>query len=261
MEMFLADSHCHLTDAPLREDLPGVLARAARAGVKWLLVPGYDLCSSRAACRLAARHAELRAAVGLHPAWLKPSLAFSPETLRQLARLRQPAAIGEIGLDFALADFSQSRQLEALEQQLELAALLDLPVILHCRRAFEPLYAVLRNFPKNRGVLHAYGGGPQLAEKFLALGFYLGFGGNLTRPLARRVREAALLAPPERILLETDAPYIGSRGVVKGASEPRDLPAVALALAALRNWDPLAVAAWTTANFFRLFGVDEGKEK
>jgi len=255
MELF--DSHCHLTDPPLAQDLKGVMQRAASSGVEGFMVPGYDLVSSRTACRLASANSSIHAAVGLHPAWLTPATDFSPEPFRQLARLREPVAIGEIGLDYVLKNYSSSRQAEVLRAQLELAMVLSLPVIIHCRRAFEPLYRILREFPKVVGVLHAYGGGPQLAEKFLSLGYYIGFGGGLTRPQARKVRETAQIVPPERILLETDAPYIGSHTVAKGESEPQNVLAVAKSLAELRGWSLSETAAMTTANTFALFNLQE----
>ena len=255
--MKLFDSHCHLTDPPLAQDLDGVLQRAANSGVKNFIVPGYDLFSSRSACRLASANSSIFAAIGLHPAWLTPTSDFSPEPFRQLARLRAPVAIGEIGLDYALKEYSAAKQAEVLRVQLELATILSLPVIIHCRRAFEPLYLVLREFSEVVGVLHAYGGGPQLAEKFLSLGYYIGFGGGLTRPQAHKVKKTALMVPAERILLETDAPYIGSHTVAKGDSEPRDVLAVAHSLTDLRGWDIAETAALTTANTLRLFNLKE----
>jgi TatD DNase family protein len=222
------------------------------------MVPGCDLASSRAACRLAKAYPAIRAAIGLHPAWINQrhiENGFSPEPLRQMARLRAPVAIGEIGLDYALKTYSASTQKAILRAQLELAALLSLPVIIHCRRAFEPLYLILREFPGIVGVIHAYGGGPKLSEKFLALGYYIGFGGGVTRPNARKVRETALIVPPDRILLETDAPYIGSHTVAKGESEPKDVLAVALALAELRQLSLTEIASLTTANAEHLFNL------
>ena len=256
MELF--DTHCHLTDPPLSHDLNAVLHRAQAAGVSRFLVPGYDLASSRSACRLAKAHPAIKAAVGLHPAWINPSHlknGFSPEPFRQMARLRAPAAVGEIGLDYALADFSADFQARVLRAQLELAALLALPVIIHCRRAFEPLYLILREFIGVAGVIHAYGGGPQMVDKFLALGYYIGIGGGVTRPNARKVRETALIVPSDRILLETDAPYIGSHTVVKGESEPKDVPAVAQSLADLRGWSLVETVSLTTVNAERLFNL------
>jgi Tat protein secretion system quality control protein TatD with DNase activity len=163
--MKLFDSHCHLTDPPLSRDLDGILCRAQVAGVSRFMVPGYDLASSRSACRLAKSHPAIKAAVGLHPGWINSAgmkKGFSPESFRLLARLRAPVAIGEIGLDYALDNYSVDVQAKVLQAQLELAALLALPVIIHCRRAFEPLYLILREFPGVTGVIHAYGGGPQM---------------------------------------------------------------------------------------------------
>ena len=245
-----------MTDSPLAQDLDGVLQRAANLGVKNFIVPGYDLTSSRAACRLASANSSIYAAIGLHPAWIDQAhikTDFSPELFRQMARLRSPVAIGEIGLDYALKDFSTTTQAAVLRTQLELATVLSLPVIIHCRRAFEPLYLILREFPGVAGVIHAYGGGPKMVEKFLDLGCYIGFGGGVTRPNARKVRETLLIVPPDRILLETDAPYIGSHTVAKGESEPKDVSAVAQSLAELRRWSPAETAILTTANAERLF--------
>lgn len=256
MELF--DTHCHLTDPPLSHDLDGVLRRAADVGVSRFIVPGYDLVSSRSACRLTKTYPAIQAAIGLHPAWINQNYmknGFTTEPFRQMARLRLPVAIGEIGLDYALDDYSVATQAQVLRTQLELAALLSLPVIIHCRRAFEPLYLILREFSGVSGVIHAYGGGPKMVEKFLALDYYIGFGGGVTRPNARKVRETALLVPPDRILLETDAPYIGSHTVAKGESEPKDCLASAESLAALRGWSLAETAALTTANAERLFNL------
>ena len=258
VEMGIIDTHCHLTDLPLKNNLDEVIQRAEIAGVDRFVVPGYDLASSRAACRLAAASPAIKAAIGLHPAWLGTAEAktgFSPEPFRQLARLRHPVAIGEIGLDYALADYSAAVQADVLETQLELAALLSLPVIIHCRRAFEPLYLSLRKFPGVIGVIHAYGGGPKLVEKFLDSGYYIGFGGGVTRPHARKVRETARIVPDDRILLETDAPYIGSHTVLKGESEPKDCLAAAQALAELRGLSLAEIVALTTANAASLFKI------
>ena len=167
--------------------------------------------------------------------------------------MRHPVAIGEIGLDYALEDYSVAVQAAVLETQLELAAILSLPVIIHCRRAFEPLYLILRKFSGVIGVIHAYGGGPKLVEKFLDLGYYIGFGGGVTRPHARKVRETALIVPDDRILLETDAPYIGSHTVLKGESEPKDCLAAARSLAELRGLSLEEIVALTTANAESLF--------
>ncbi|MBN2705940.1 MAG: TatD family hydrolase [Deltaproteobacteria bacterium] len=252
--LYLLDSHCHLTDSPLCEDREAVLQRAAAAGVRAYVVPGYNLLSSRAACRLAAARAEVVAGIGLHPAWIEAEKKFDPEPFRQLARLRAPRAIGEIGLDYALPGFQAELQAEVLTAQLELAELLGLPVILHCRRAFEPLYLILRKFPRITGVIHAFAGGLIMAEKFMELGYYLGLGGALTRVEAQKLRQLAAQVPAERLLLETDAPYLGSATVAKGQSQPADLAATARALAEIRGWDLEEVAAVTLANARRLFG-------
>ncbi|MBW1646053.1 MAG: TatD family hydrolase [Deltaproteobacteria bacterium] len=251
------DSHCHLTDEPLAGRLEAVLARARRAGITGIMVPGYDLDSSRAAARLAGRHPGLVFAVGVHPGWLERE-TFPAAGLRRLAAELRPAAIGEIGLDFALPGHDPARQLAALECQLDLARELELPVILHCRRAFQPLYDLLVNFPGLTGVLHAFNGGPEMAAKFLARGFHLAFGGGVTRPNARKIRRTVPLVPGDHLLLETDAPYIGGHEIPADQMEPARLPLIAAALAALKNWDLEETARRTTANARRLFRLEEG---
>lgn len=249
MELF--DTHVHLYEAPLRDDPEGVFARAAAAGVTRMLVPAYDLDSWNATLD-AARRPGVYAALGLHP-WV----ADRP---LDLARLREAliehraAAVGEVGLDAATGpDLAVQRG--ALRGQLELACELDLPAILHCRGAFEDLLALLRDYaPRLRGVVHAFARGPELLERFLALGLHVAFGGAATRPGSRAVRSAPLV-PDDRLLIETDAPSIGLHGIPAHEVEPRHALDVARAVAGLRGVTVEALAERTTANARALFRV------
>ncbi|MBN2231306.1 MAG: TatD family hydrolase [Deltaproteobacteria bacterium] len=251
----LFDTHCHLTDEPLAGRLEDVLTTARKHGVHRIMVPGYDPESSRRALALAARHEGICAAVGLHPGRLEPGAAFPASGLRTLLAAGSARAVGEIGLDYAGPDHDQRHQREVLEHQLDFAREFDLPVILHCRKAFQPLLDILRQHPGIRFVLHAFGGGPEMAAAFLDLGGYIAFGGGVTRPNARRVRRTAPMVPADRMVLETDAPYIGSHTVPKPLLEPRHLPDIAAALAALRGMEPEEIAAVTTTNANRLFRI------
>jgi TatD DNase family protein len=250
----LIETHCHLYSPPLVDDLPGVLNRAAAAGVHDVVVPGYDAGSWDDTARLAAAHPGVHAALGLHP-WV----ADQPLDLAALAaRLREShaVAVGEIGLDTKIASPSLAVQIAALTAQLDLARDLDLPVILHCRGAFEDLARLLvRYAPRLRGVLHAFSRGPDLAARFLDLGLHLGLGGAITRPHAERVRRVAASAPLDRIVLETDAPSIGLHEVEAARTEPCHVRDVALALAELRGDDLAAVAAATSTSARALFGI------
>ncbi len=255
--MALVDTHCHLYSDPLSESVDAVLLRAAERGVTRVIVPAYDQSSWSDVSALAERPAVF-GAWGLHP-WVAD--AVDPDELKVLlaARLSDPSGavcVGEIGLDTKLDPGGPdlATQLAVLRPQLELADDLGVPVILHCRGAFEELLAELARFGgRLRGVLHAWSRGPELAERFVQVGLALGLGGALTRPTARRVRRTAQRLPLEAFVLETDAPYIGLDGVPPEEVEPAHVADVAAALAGLRDESIETIAEVTTGHAERLF--------
>ncbi len=254
--MELVDIHCHLFMEPLSRDPDAVLERARAAGVRRIIVPAYDLTSWPAVADL-ARRPGVHAMYGLHP-WV----ADQPLDLNRLQEvLSGPevvgVGVGEIGLDFKVPSPGREVQLCALEAQLDLAVQLDLPVALHCRGAFEEMLAVLAAYaPKLSGLVHAFTRGPQLAERFLALGLHLSYGGGITRRHAKRARRGAAGAPLGRLLLETDAPSIGLQEVPPEQVEPRHVRPIAEALAEIRGMSVEEVAAATTENAKRLFRIE-----
>ena len=275
--MNLVDTHCHLNHPPLGDDPGAVLARAAAAGVTRVVVPAYDTPCWDALGRLAGRPG-VAMALGLHP-WLAHDLPAQVAVLdqtstaigdpgRALDRLIDhlaaratvppaPVAIGEIGLDTKIAASGLAQQVPLLARQLALAVDLDLPVILHCRGAFEELLTEIgRHGGRLRGVLHAYSRGPELAARFVDAGLHIALGGAVTRARARQVRRAAQTMPPDRLLLETDAPSIGLEGIPPEATEPRHVLEVARAVASLRGASLDVIAAATTANAMALFALD-----
>jgi len=250
---FLIDTHCHLTFPPLCENLPAVLDRASQAAVNTVVVPAYDPPSWDEVARLAADHPKtIYPSLGLHP-WV----ADQPLDLVALDRMLRESgavAVGEIGLDGKVESPSLEVQIPVLQQQLELARDLDLPVILHCRGAFEELLTMLERFtPRLPGVLHAFTRSPDLARRFMKMGLHLGIGGAVTRDRARQTRATVEAVPLERLLLETDAPSIGLEGVEPIAAEPHHVRNVALAVADLRGITLEAVMTATTENARRLF--------
>lgn len=288
--MQLIDTHCHLNHPPLSLDTDGVLARAADAGVTRVVAPAYDATSWDDLARL-GRRAGVSAAFGLHP-WLAhdlpgqvavlagrsaghpPDLAPAgapagpvPPAAQAAALAELPAllqarlaaggavAVGEIGLDTKISASGLAQQQPLLELQLALAADLDLPVILHCRGAFEELLAAVnRHGGRLRGVLHAFSRGPDLAARFVAAGLHVALGGAVTRDRAQQVRRAARTLPLDRLVLETDAPAIGLQDVTPEQTEPRHVLEVARAVAALRGESPATIAEATTASATALFG-------
>lgn len=253
--MEIIDTHCHLSFDPLAGDLDGVLHRAEAAGVSKIVVPAYDLDSWPVIGEIANRN-DVFAAFGLHP-W-KAQEELNLDVLSSFLTGPKVVAVGEIGLDFKVdGGFDGEQQLSVFQAQVGLACDLGLPVILHCRGAFQEMLGVLGHFaPALRGVVHAYSRGPEIAQQFLDLGLFIAFGGAVTRPNARRAHRSALAVPSDRILTETDAPSIGLDGVDAEHAEPRHVLDVVLALAKLRGKQPEQVAAQTTANANDLFRFD-----
>jgi TatD DNase family protein len=256
--MNLTDTHCHLNMPPLSADLDGVLARASAKGVTRVVVPAYDEDNWPEVSALADRP-NVFAACGLHP-WVAhevpPGRALEDFCQRLASQLSSGfhVAVGEIGLDTKVQECGLAEQLPVLEAQLALAVDLDLPVILHCRGAFEELLdAVNKHGGKLTGVLHAYSRGPELAERFIDAGLHIAFGGAVTRDRAKRVRNAAARLPLDKIVLETDAPSIGLDGVLPEDTEPRHVRDLAQAVADIRDESIETIAEVTTANACRLF--------
>ena len=252
--MELVDTHCHLFSPPLLESAAEVLERAADAGVAQVVVPCYDRDSWPLVVDLAREHAATFAAFGVHP-WVADR-AFSPDRLRELLGWGRSAwvrAVGEVGLDYALPNADPERQREVLGAQLDLALEHDLPVILHCRDAVDDLEAMVRERPGLRGVVHGLSRGPELALRFVALGFYVGLGPLVTRQGAHRVRQAAVELPLDKILLETDAPKTAPADLPEGEGEPAHVARVAEAVSELRGVEVEQIASQTTENARSLF--------
>ena len=247
------ETHTHLFMPPLADDITGVLERARQNAVTRCIVPAYDLASWSDVIAL-ARDDVVYPALGQHP-WVAAE-PLDILRLEQLLRDSGAVAVGEIGLDFKIETPGPEIQMQVCKQQLQLASDLDLPVILHCRGAFEQLLACLEVFtPRLRGVLHAFSRGPDLAQRFAGTGLYIAFGGAVTRPRAKQARRSAEILPLDKIVLETDSPSIGLEDVPPQQVEPRHVRQVAAALAEIRGETLETIAEVTTANAKELFGL------
>jgi TatD DNase family protein len=253
--MTFVDTHCHLNFAPLRENLPAVLARARACRVARIVVPAYDLASWDAVETLAGNHEGVYAALGLHP-WASDD-PLDCDDLASRLKACDAVAVGEIGLDFKLDGVNRDRQLSVLADQLEVARRLDLPVLLHCRGAFEELFGLLDKYKGVRGVVHAFSRGPELLARILAFDMYVAFGGTVTRPGAKRARRSARSAPLSHLLTETDAPSIGLHGVTPEQVEPRHVVDIVQTLSQLRGATVKEISeqVWDNAN--RLFQFEK----
>lgn len=257
--MRLIDTHAHLTMLAKDGDLAGVLERSRQAGVdRWITV-GTDVADSVAAVELSRNCEGMYCTVGIHP---HDAGKQSGEYLAELRRLSGEApvvAIGEIGLDYHYEFSPRESQLKVLEEQLELAGELSLPVVIHCREAMEDCLAVLDAWGHYDKVVvfHCFGGGAEEAESVLVRGYYVSFTGTLTFANAEAVREAARQAPLDRVFLETDCPYLAPAPKRKvRPNEPSLLVHTAAKLAEVHGMTLDEIAEITTQNSRVFFGWD-----
>jgi len=245
------DTHCHLG---FGEAAPAAVhSRALEAGVERMLDVGIDLVSSTAACERAAALRGVGWTAGLHPNHAG-RLEVEWAGLEALGRRPDCCAVGETGLDFHWNRATAVEQVAAFERHLAFALDLGKPVVVHSRAAFPRTHEVLEAFPGVRGVFHCFSGGVDEARRALDLGFYLSFAGPLTYPKADDLRAAARFAPADRVLVETDAPFLPPQGRRGEPNEPAWVRATLERLAAECGLSFEAAAARTTANGERLFG-------
>jgi TatD DNase family protein len=262
--MRLVDSHCHLQDQAFAGELPGVLARARSAGVEAIVDCGFDLASSVSAIRMAEDDDILVAAAGIHPHDARDVTAAMLAELESLAALQAVAAVGEIGLDFYRELSPRATQREVLARQLEIAVRLGKPVSVHSRGAEDEIYGPLAEYaaasPLTRegrpaGVMHCFGGTVEQALRFVALGFLVSVACSVTYPGAAETRRMAAALPLDRLLVETDSPYLPPQALRGKRNEPALVGAAVQAIAAARGQAPGIVAEATAMNAAGLFGL------
>jgi TatD DNase family protein len=250
------DTHCHLNHPEFASDRAQVWNRAQEAGIRYAIVVGYDLASSEWAIQLSTQLAGCFASIGIHP---HDATQCTPETLRRLQQLAsQPdvVAIGEIGLDYYRNLCPRQAQQRAFRLQLQLAVQLQLPVIIHCRDAYDDLLTILSEYPV-RGVLHCFSGELHHAQRAVEMGWFLGIGGVVTFKNAHTLREVVQQTPLENLLLETDAPYLAPMPHRGKRNEPAYIPVIAQTVAALKGVSLAELSTATTGNAFRLFALKE----
>jgi TatD DNase family protein len=252
--MQLVDSHCHLDGEKFEADRDAVLNRAFDAGITRLLAIGTGDGPPELDCaiRLAEQYPQILATVGVHP---HEAAKVTPQTfddLRALGQHQKVVAFGEIGLDYHYEFSPREIQRDVFIEQLRIAKDLDLPITIHTREAWADTLAILREHWHGPGVMHCFTGTPEQAQEALDLGFCLAFGGVLTFPTAEDVRASARITPDDRILVETDAPYLAPIPWRGKRNEPSFIVETVKRLADVRGTTPEHIAAITTANFERL---------
>ena len=263
---YLTDTHCHLNIAEFESDLTDVLERARTEGIQRMLIPGMDLETSRYAVELSQDIPEAYAAVGIHPHFAESWNDEVRAEIRELARSSKVVAIGEIGLDFYRNFSSHESQISAFNDQLKLARELELPAVIHNREAMSEILEIIVPWAEQNtsvgfqtpGVLHAYSADADSASVAIMHGFYLGVAGPITFRNAKIRREITAQIPINRLLLETDSPYLSPHPLRGRRNEPANIRYIAKELSDLFKLKLSVIAENTTANANELFRWNNG---
>ncbi len=250
----LIDTHCHLDAAEFDVDRDHITLMAKQQGIDRIVIPSVERANFDTVIALCNRHQNCAYALGIHPMYVDAAVSQDIETLQNYIENFNPIAIGEIGLDYfvrtpKLNPEHIEKQVMFFTEQLKIAAHYDLPVLLHVRQAADDVLKYLRRHPVRGGIAHAFNGSLQQAEKFIALGFKLGFGGAMTYPRALKIRDLAVKLPLDAIVLETDAPDMAPAWIGPGVrNSPLELLKIAQVLADLRQLNVTQVHAVTGCN-------------
>lgn len=250
------DSHCHLTDPRFEEDRAGVLARAREAGVGGIVTIGSDADDSAEAAALAGGESDLWSTAGIHPHVADQGRSGDLERIRELVTGNpRVVAVGETGLDYHYDNAPRGVQRRLFREQVELAIELDAPVVVHAREADADVGALVREMGSEvRGVLHCFTSGPGLLETGLEAGWFVSYSG-IASFRGFDGDEGVRIAPRDRLLVETDSPYLAPEPVRGRRNEPGFVPHVAAAVARIRDEDPEEVGRYTAANARRFYAL------
>lgn len=250
----LIDSHAHLDDPKYDEDRLEIITNLESDGIEYVINPGADRPTSEAAFLLANEHDRIFAALGTHPHSADELTDEDIERYRELAKSDRVVAIGEIGLDYYYDNSPRDIQKEAFIKQMELAEELGLPVIIHSREASGDTYDIIESF-KDRvyGIMHCFSGSPEMAERYLELGYYISLAGPVTFKNARVPKEVAEIVPMDKLLVETDSPYLSPEPRRGRRNVPKNTLYVAEVIAEIKNMDLDEFVAMTNENTKRVF--------
>ena len=253
----LFDTHAHLNDPAFDEDRAALLETFRDAGVGLVLNAGCSLESSHDCIALAEKYPWIYASVGTHPDTADEVNEEVLEAYRRMCQHPKVKAIGEIGLDYYYETIPREVQKQAFRMQMKLAEELDMPVIIHERNAHDDGMTIVKGFPKVKGVFHCYSGSAEMARQLVNMGWYIGFTGVLTFKNARKAVETAASIPLERIVLETDCPFMAPEPYRGKRNHPGYLPKMAEKLAQIRGISMEEVIRATTENAKRLYRIEE----
>ncbi len=256
--MFI-DTHAHLQDGKFKRDLTQVLERAAEAQVKKIVCVGYDYETSVEAVELAKEHTEIYAVIGIHPHAAKTYTSEIGAKLFELAKEAKVVAIGEMGLDFYRDLSPRDVQAEVFKEQIKIAQELYKPIVIHDRDAHQDVFDIIKGEKagKNEGIMHCYSGHVPLARELMKEGFYISFAGPITYKNARKTHEVAATIPLERVVIETDCPYLTPEPHRGKRNEPAYVVEVARKLAELRRQDIEEIGYVTSLNAKKVLRIED----
>lgn len=253
---YLYDSHAHLDDERFDQDREEIIKSLKANGISLVINPGADMKSSRKALGLADLYPNVYAAVGIHPQEASNYDSEDLEIIRKWSENPKVVAIGEIGLDYYYGKNNKEEQIKLFREQIKLASEMSLPVIIHMRDATEDTYNILKEYEgKVRGVMHCYSGSLEMAELFMELGYYISLAGVVTFKNAKTAKEVAKNIPLERLLIETDSPYLTPEPNRGKRNEPRYVKHVADKICELRGISLVEFSEITRKNTEELFGL------
>ena len=255
----LVDTHVHLNSKKFKDDLPQVISRAREAGVELMIVVGYDHETNIKAIELAEKYPFIYASVGFHPTDARHVKDSDYLILIEQLKHKKVVGVGECGLDFYWDKEHINKQIEVFKKQIELSIEYDKPLIIHMRDASEATFNVLSDFKDLKGIMHCYSGSPEMAKEFLKLGLHISLGGPVTFKNGRVPKEVAKIVPIDKLLIETDAPYLSPHPFRGKTNEPARVKLVAEEIARLRDLPYKEVANKTAKNAYKLFNIKELK--
>ena len=254
--MELIDTHCHLNDEQYDADVTAVIERARSKSIVWLINIGYDVESSRKAIRQASLYPDVKATVGIHPHDASTLTKASLSELESLATSESVVAFGEIGLDYYYDNSPRDVQREAFSLQMKLAKELKLPVVIHSRDATKDTLEILREYAPLQGIMHCFSGSLETAQICMDLGLHIAFGGAITFKNAPRLRKVVEGVPWDRILVETDCPYLSPEPLRGRRNEPAYLQYTLAKLAEIKQVSLEEAARISTENARTVFDLD-----
>ena len=249
------DTHAHVDDARFAEDRDAMLENCREKGVSLIMNIGASIESSRAAVALSEQYKDIYATVGFHPCDTYDLTEEAYAEIEELAKHNKVKAIGEIGLDYHYEDTDKEKQFVAFRRQMALAEKLKLPVVIHSREATQNTLAILQEFPNVKGVVHSYSGSVETAKILLNMGYYLSFNGIVTFKNAHKARDVLATLPHDRVLIETDCPYLAPEPHRGERNDPSLVPFVAAKVAEIWGITQEEVANITFENGKRFYGI------